>query len=454
MMKVRHEILKTAFAERIYSAVKELPILDYHCHLSPSEIYNDKPFDNIGELWLSGDHYKWRLMRSAGIDEKFITGNASWREKFCAFIGCVGNAFGNPLRDWARLELEKYFDCKAYLCGENAEAIWQAANAAIAKNKLSPRRLIELSRVEYIATTDDPSDTLIYHQKLIDDKGFKATVAPTFRVDNLFNIERTGFPEYLSRLADASGIKIDRFSDFLQAIDTRMADFKAVGCGFSDIGIERFPQTAASFEAAEKTFEKVKNGVSVSASELDGYSGFIYVRWLNSCASLGFAAQLHLNVLRNVNQREFARFGADGGYDTVGNSFSAEALKRILNLTAQNGGLPRIIIYTLNPSDYYPLITLAAAFSGVSVGIAWWFNDHKNGILTYLKRMSELSHIGEVIGMLTDSRSFLSYARHDYFRMILAAFLSDFGEENAPELIGIAKRLSYYNTKKLIGGKL
>ncbi|MDR3293853.1 MAG: glucuronate isomerase [Clostridiales bacterium] len=450
-MTVRRKILKTPFAERIYAAVAELPILDYHCHLSPREIFEDKPFDNIGRMWLAGDHYKWRLMRSAGIDEDLITGSASWHDKFCAFAACVGNAFGNPLRDWASLELEKYFECDIPLSGENADAIWDKANAVILKKRLSPKKLIAASHVEYIATTDDPSDSLIYHQKIAEE-GFKTAVAPTFRADRLFG---TGaeFKEYLIKLSKASAIEILDFSDFLRAIERRMSDFKSAGARFADIGIEGFPKIASTLEDAKKTFERIKVGDTISELDRESYTGYLYAWWLTKCAEHGFTVQLHLNVIRNANEKEFLRVGADTGYDTVGTSFSSNALKDMFNRAEKGGDLPRLIVYTLNPSDYYPLITLAGAFRGVTVGVPWWFNDHKNGIVTYLERMSELSHIESVVGMLTDSRSFLSYTRHDYFRMILSEFLSRFGEENESVLIETAKKLSYFNTKRLLEGK-
>ncbi|MDR2634458.1 MAG: glucuronate isomerase [Clostridiales bacterium] len=449
---VRREILQSPFAERLYEAASALPILDYHCHLSPQEIYDDLPFGNIGEMWLACDHYKWRLMRRAGVPEELITGGAQWKDKFRAYVGCVAGAFGNPLRDWSRLELEKYFNCRIPLCESNADKIWAEVNAVLNAEKLSPRKLIGLSSVEYAATTDDPADTLDYHIKLRDDPGMKCKVAPSFRVDNLFNIDRVGFAAYTDKLADVSGVKIDGFSDFLRAAEKRMLDFKTAGCRFSDIGTERLPNGAGNREIAENAFNKAKNGIKLTDFEINGYFGFLYVYWLRKCAEYGFAAQLHLNVLRNVNEKEFMRLGADGGFDTVADGFSVRALTGVFNRCAAEGGLPRIIVYTLNPSYYEAIITAAGAFREVTVGIAWWFNDHKSGIREYLEKMSALSHIGEVTGMLTDSRSFLSYARHDYFRMILADFLSRFGEENEKDLIALAENLSYYNTKKLIDG--
>ncbi|MDR3216879.1 MAG: glucuronate isomerase [Clostridiaceae bacterium] len=449
---LRREILKSALAERLYEAAAALPVIDYHCHLSPKEIYEDKPFEDIGAMWLSGDHYKWRLMRRAGVSEELITGGAPYADKFRAYAGCVGTAFGNPLRDWSRLELEKYFDCRIPLNADNADGIRRAANAVLAEKALSPRRLMEASAVEYVATTDDPADTLDYHTKLRKDKSFKCKVAPTFRVDSLFNIDRADFAAYIERLSAASGVEINGFADFLSAIGKRMTDFLSAGCRFSDIGTERFPLSAGSYESAEAAFNNAKNGIKSCECEIEGYFGFMYTHWLCKCKEYGFAAQLHLNVLRNTNGKEFLRFGADGGFDTVSDGFSARAFIGVLNRCDAAGGLPRIIVYTLNPAYYEALITAAGSFREVTVGMAWWFNDHQMGIREYLDKMSALSHIGEVIGMLTDSRSFLSYARHDWFRMILADFLSAFGEENEKELTALAEKLSYYNTKKLIEG--
>ncbi|MDR2091195.1 MAG: glucuronate isomerase [Clostridiales bacterium] len=498
-MSVKSEILKSPAAEAVFDGIKELPIVDYHCHLSPREIYEDVEFRGISQMFLSADHYKWRLMRTRGIDEKYITGDAEEGEKFAAYLFAAEGAYGNPLRDFTRLELSKYFGIDLPLKAENAGKIRAAADAVIREKKLSPRKLIEASSVEYIATTDDPADPLVYHEKIKKTEGFKTAVVPTFRADRLFNISMPDFSDYVGRLAEACGFQIESFEDFLRAIEARAADFSAAGCSFADIGIEDFPDGEAvfreggadkflsgeGFERAKKAFVKAKNGGKIPRETGDSdsgkgekfscqayapckngfksaqngvdkrgyydYLGFMFPFFLTKCREYGFTAQLHLGVLRNVNDRAFSVFGADTGFDTVAERLKIDGLRAVLNSAEESGGLPKIILYTLNPAYYYPLITLAGAFRGVFTGAPWWFNDHKNGMNEYFSRMSELSHIGQIPGMLTDSRSFLSYARHDYFRMVLAEYLSRFDDgDGGKTILKTAEDIAYFNIKKFI----
>jgi glucuronate isomerase len=460
-------------------------------------------------MFLSADHYKWRLMRTFGIDEKYITGGASDAEKFATYIAAIENAYGNPLRDFTRMELQKYFGIDSPLRSESSEKIREAADAVIKKKSLSPRKLIASSKVEYIATTDDPADPLFYHEKIKEIENFSTKVVPTFRADRLFNIRAADFSAYLERFSGTCGLSIASLEDFLRAIDKRMADFKAAGCSFADIGIEDFPssefvtrekntektdefiqncadkcekntekadkfvqnngdkcgknaektdkfQSGESFDLAKNAFLKAKNGGNqrekiVDKTEYYNYLGFMFPFLLSKCREHGFISQLHLGVLRNTNERAFSLFGADGGFDTVAESVSIDGLRAVLNAADGAGGLPKVILYTLNPSYYYPLITLAGSFRDVFVGAPWWFNDHKNGMTKYFSRMSELSHIGKIPGMLTDSRSFLSYARHDYFRMVLAEYLSRFDDGSGGQnLIETAKNIAYFNMKEML----
>jgi glucuronate isomerase len=524
-MSVKTEILKNLKAELIFDAIKELPIIDYHCHLSPSEIYEDREFHGISRIFLSADHYKWRLMRAFGTDEKYITGDAPDNEKFAAYIAAVEGAYGNPLRDFTRLELSEYFGIDLPLNSQNAEKIRKAADAVIRKKSLSPRKLIEASRVEYIATTDDPADSLFFHERIRQIRDFSTVVVPTFRADRLFDIRASDFAAYLERLAAVCGSQIESFEDFLKAVDKRIGDFKAAGCSFADIGIEDFPsaqfitreknadksgkfqsgesfglakkafstakngaertdksgkfQSGESFGLAKKAFSTAKNGAertdkngkfqsgesfglakkafSTAKNDADrteyyNYLGFMFPFLLSKCREYGLTAQLHLGVLRNTNEGAFSVLGADKGFDAVADGFSVDGLRAVLNAADGAGGLPKIILYTLNPAYYYPLITLAGSFRGVFVGAPWWFNDHKYGMLEYFSRVSELSHIGKIPGMLTDSRSFLSYARHDYFRMVLAEYLSRFddGTDDGESLIETAKNIAYFNMKRIL----
>ena len=445
-MGVREEILKSKLSNGIYDRIAGLPVLDYHCHLDPKEIYEDKPFADIGDIWLKHDHYKWRLMRRAGIDEALITGGASPKDKFRAFLSAVETAYGNPLRDWARLELSKYLGIETPLKASYADGIYEEANAAILGRRLTPKRIICLSNVEYIATTDDPASDLEYHKKLRAEAGIKAVVAPTFRVDRLFDILKPDFPEYAARIIGGAG----GLSDFLKAIEKRAEFFKASGCAFSDIGLNYMPKNKGSLSLASKAFDMAVNGtLRADGPEFYGYLGFMWCKWLELCASLGFTAQAHIGVRRNVNSRMYGAVGADGGFDIVADLIDAAALIDIFNSAP---ALPRIIIYALNPEYYYPLITLADSFNGVSVGVPWWFNDHAGGINRYFDTVAELSLFRSIPGMTTDSRSLLSYARHDYFRMLLSEWLARFGEAEGDGLTRVAKALAYENMREIIFG--
>ena len=252
-------LLKTRFAEDLYKAVKDLPIIDYHCHLSPKEIYEDKVFDNIGEMWLAGDHYKWRLMRANGVEERYITGGSTWEEKFTKFIETVSTAYGNPIQDWVALELEMFFDIKLPLKPESAKTIWELANKKIKDESLSPRKLIKMANVEYIATTDDPIDSLEFHKLIAEDKSFGVKVVPSFRVDNILLAKDKNYPVYIAQLSHASGIKIVDIDTLQKAILERMDFFKEMGCKFSDVGIQGFPKRIAERDEANDVFRKLES---------------------------------------------------------------------------------------------------------------------------------------------------------------------------------------------------
>lgn len=438
-------------AEEIYAAVKDLPIIDYHCHLSPKEIYEDKPFDDIGEIWLAGDHYKWRLMRGYGVDEKYITGDASWEEKFAKFAEAVGYALGNPVKDWVAAELMFFFGITTPLNKDTAKEIREKANAVIKEKKISPRKLIEAANVEYIATTDDPCDSLEWHDKIAAEGKLGAKVAPTFRVDNLVSVEKADYKDYLAKLEKASGTKIACLADFESAIEKRLDFFVSKGCRFSDIGVAGFPRAIAGKEQAEATFADVLAGRCVDAEKMSAFKGYMYVYLAAQYKKRGITMQLHLAVTRNSNGRMFAECGADSGFDCVGDAIDTVTLTRVIDAMNSADGLPETIIYTLNPSMYYTLITMIGAFRGVHLGVSWWFCDHARGMRETFDRLSELGHICSLVGMLTDSRSFLSYTRHDYYRQCLCDFLADNSSErdgDAP--VEVAKRLCYHNAKKLL----
>ena len=444
-------VLKTKYARKLYDSVKNLPIIDYHCHLSPKEIYEDKPFTDIGEMWLAGDHYKWRLMRAYGIDEKYITGDADMHEKFMYFAKAVGEAYGNPIKDWVALELEFFFGISLPLNEDTAQQIWDKANEVIVQKQLSPRKLIAMANVEYIATTDDPCDSLEYHELIAKDDSIKAKVVPSFRVDNIVLAKDKNYTDYIVRLGEASGIKIKGLEDLEQAVAKRMDYFVARGCKFSDIGVQGFPESISDFKEADKTFKSLLKSKEVEDKEYDGFLGYLYTFFGKEYAKRKMVMQLHLAVTRNSNSAMFKQCGKDAGFDCVGDSFDVARIRRYIdNLNSENS-LPKTIIYTLNPTMYYPLVTMCGAFRNVVLGISWWFCDHKRGMYETLETLSELSHISSLVGMLTDSRSFLSYTRHDYYRQIVCDFLGGLvrGDEDK-YAVNVAKALCYQNAKNLV----
>ena len=447
-------LLNSKYAKKIYDQVKDLPIIDYHCHLSPKEIYEDLPFGNIGEMWLGGDHYKWRLMRAFGIDEKYITGDADYKEKFMQFSKAVGYAYGNPIKDWVALELQFFFGITTPLNEATAEEIWNKANKIIEEKKLSPRKLIEMANVEYIATTDDPCDDLKYHALIAEQGLLKAKVVPSFRVDNIVLAREAGYADYIAKLSNASGIKITDLASMQKAVLARMDYFVEKGCKFSDVGVQGFPKSVARFDEANKTFCKLLAGKKVDDEDFDGLWGYLYVFLGKAYAQRGMVMQLHLAVTRNSNSVMFEKCGRDSGFDCVGDAFDVSYIKNIINIMNSEGGLPKTIVYTLNPTMYYPLVTMCGAFRDVVIGISWWFCDHKRGMYDTLNTLSELSHISSLVGMLTDSRSFLSYTRHDYYRQIVCDFLGGLMQnDDDTYAIEVAKALCYGNAKKLVEGK-
>ena len=446
-------LLKSKFAEDLYKQVKDLPIIDYHCHLSPKEIYEDKEFDNIGEMWLAGDHYKWRLMRSFGIEERFITGGSTWEEKFTKFIETVASAYGNPIQDWVALELEMFFGITLPLKAENATKIWEIANKKIKDEHLSPRKLIKMANVEYIATTDDPIDSLEYHQLIQKDTTFDVKVVPSFRVDNILLAQDKNYPVYIAQLSHVSGIKIENIDTLQKAIIARMNFFVSMGCKFSDVGIQGFPSRIAEYDEANKIFKKLLKGEAVSDSEYDGFLGYMYIFLGKAYCDRKMVMQLHLAVTRNSNSQMFEILGKDAGFDCVGEVIPIANIRRIIDKMNSQSALPETIIYTLNPSMYYTLITMIGAFRRVHLGISWWFCDHKRGMYETLEKLSELLHITSLVGMLTDSRSFLSYVRHDYYRQIVCDYLGGIIKEADDTAVSVAKALCYTNAKKLIEEK-
>ncbi len=451
-------LLRTPAAEALYAKVSDLPIVDYHCHLPPQEIREDAPFSSIGELWLSGDHYKWRLMRNAGIDERYITGDASYEEKFLKFAEALSLAAGSPLYHWAHMELSLYFGIDEYLSPANAEEIWERANAVIAAEGLSPRRMIRKAGVSYLATTDDVIDSLEHHRAIREDASFDTVVAPSYRTDNVLLIRRAGYPAYVQTLSEVSGVAVTSLETLKEALSRRLDHFCENNCKFTDIGIPEFPSHIATDADADAVYRKALAGEEISDEEYRGFLGNLYLFLGCEYRRRDLVMQWHLAVYRNASTKLFTSLGGDCGGDCVGDPLKGADIIRMLDAIEQAaGGLPQTILYTLHPGMADQLATVAGAFRGVRCGTAWWFCDHKRGIEQQIQVIAELGHLGAFLGMLTDSRSFLSYARHDYFRRILCNQLGDWcenGEFDPAMAETVARRVSCENIMNLIGGNV
>lgn len=452
-MNIENYLLSSKTAKELYKKAKEYPIIDYHCHLSPKEIYLDEPFDNIGSMWLGGDHYKWRIMREAGIDEKYITGDASFHDKFIKYAEAVSLSAGNPVYHWTAMELEKYFDITEPLDPDSAERIWEKANKKIKETGMSPRMLIKSSGVKYIATTDDPIDSLEYHRLLKEDKSFGVTVAPSFRTDKALLIGAKGYKEYIGALSEASGIKITGIDSFCDALTNRLDFFKENGCKFTDVGIAYFPDREPDKAAAERAFSCAIKGEPFKESDYISFLAYLYLFLGKEYKKRGLVMQLHLAVHRNASSALFESCGADCGGDCIGDPISGKDIIRVLDGIDRDGGLPLTVLYTLNPSMAPMLASAANSFRNVLMGAAWWFCDHKRGIEEQLRVICEAGSIAPFLGMLTDSRSFLSYARHDYFRRILCSVIASFiddGEFDPKAADTLIKRICFENVERVI----
>ncbi len=445
---------KTAFS--LYESVKNLPIIDYHCHLSPQEIYEDKQFDNIGVIWLGGDHYKWRLMRTAGIDEKYITGDSSWYEKFVHYARALEFAAGNPLYHWSHMELSMFFGIDKPLTSETADEIWNEANEYIRKTKMSPRKLIKASGVEIICTTDDIIDSLEWHDKIKADDSFDVKVLPSYRTDKVLLMRRDDYLDYVKQLSAVSGIDVCDFASLKNAIENRLEFFVEKGCVFTDVGIVYFPDTVATDKECDKTFAKVLKGEDITDCEYTALVGNLFVFLSKIYKKHDLVQQLHLASQRNINGHLFETLGADCGVDCVGDTVSGKDLAFMLE-EMRKEGLPETIVYTLNPANASQIASIAGSFPGVRCGAAWWFCDHKRGIREEMDIIAENSALGEFYGMLTDSRSFLSYARHDYFRRILCTMIGEWVEKDEfyeGSAVKLCKKVSYENVKQAFAKRI
>ncbi len=454
-------LLKGDVAVGLYREVRDLPIYDYHCHLSPEEIYLDRRFDDIGCLWLEADHYKWRLMRAAGVDEKYITSSdASYKEKFEQFARILPDFAGNPVYHWAHLELKRYFGITLPICEENAEEIWQRTSRAMADGAFSARRLIVSSGVKTVITTDDPTSDLKYH-KLLRAEEDRFEVLPCLRCDNVVNIERSGSAGYLRTLGKTAAVEIKDFSSLKKALETRVDYFVANGCTAADVSFEDFPRGKFDEKAADRCLHAVLGGEKPSAEALADYKFCVLVALASMFEKRDMVMQMHVGVMRNVNTGRYLSVGADCGGDSLANAVDVRAASALLDNIAL-GGMPKTVIYTLNPNSYYPLATLLGDFWGggrgrLQLGAAWWFMDNRDGIREQLRIFANTGGLGLFNGMLTDSRSFVSYARHDYFRRILCSLVGEWIEDgeypNDAHTVEMLKNICYFNARGFFGGK-
>ena len=419
-------LLQTKTAQKLYHTFAEpQPIIDYHCHLDPRQIAEDHRFSDIGEVMLAGDHYKWRAMRSNGIDERFITGNATWREKFRAFAETIPCCIGNPLYHWTHLELTRYFGIDEPLTAESADRIFDRCSELLQGEGYSARGLMERSNVKTVCTTDDPADSLEYH-KQIKESGFSVKVLPAFRPDKAVNVHKDTFLPYIEK----TGVK--NYADLKAWLSSRLDFFHENGCRLSDHGLDFIPYKAGD---AAKVFENVLNGKTPTREETEIYMTDLLLFFGKEYSRRGWCMQIHVGALRNNNTRMYQQLGPDTGFDSIADGSLAAPLAKLMDSLEQEHALPKTILYSLNPNDLYALGTLMGCFqsaearSKIQLGSAWWFNDQKDGMEAQLRALGNLGVLGGFIGMLTDSRSFLSYPRHEYFRRILCNLIGEWVEQ-------------------------
>lgn len=452
-------LLKSDTAKRLYEAAKDMPIIDYHCHIDPREIYENRRFDNITQVWLGGDHYKWRLMRSNGVTEDEITGDADDYTKFLRFAEMLPKAIGNPMYHWCHLELKRFFGYDGVLNGDTAREVYDLCNKKLRQDGMTVRAIIEKSNVKMIGTTDDPADNLKWHKLIAEDKSFKTAVCPTFRPDKAVNIDKDGFADYIKKLSAAAETDIKTVSDVKAALEKRLDYFCSLGCRATDHGLDYVVYEPASEESVNEIFKRALRGEKVSQSEADRYKTELMLFLGEKIAEKGIVMQLHYGAQRNTNTVMFNKLGADTGFDCISVKNCGEALTGFLNALNVKGKLPKTIIYSLNPNDNELIDTVLGCFQGTEAqgkiqhGSAWWFGDTKNGMEAQLKSLANLSLLGNFVGMLTDSRSFLSYTRHEYFRRILCNLLGEWVEngeypDDKITLETIVKDISYNNAKK------
>lgn len=461
-------LLETETARHLFHDYAEnLPIVDYHCHISPQEIYENRRFEDLAQVWLggenpdgtfAGDHYKWRLMRSNGVSEDYVTGNQPGLARMHKFSEALELAIGNPMYHWCNLELRKFFDYHGYLSSDSVDEIWElCSNKLRTEENMTVRGLIEQANVAMIGTTDDPIDSLEWHKKIAEDPTISTKVCPSFRPDKAVNINKEGFVAYIEKLAASVGKSaLTSVQDVCDALVNRLEFFAASGCRASDHGLDYVPFRVGSMDEVNEIYKKAMAGQTVSVEETEMYQTAILLHLGRAYHRLNIVMQLHYSCLRNVNERAFRKLGADTGYDMINQNTCGGNIAHLLSALEETGECPKTILYSLNPVDNAQLGTLLGCFQSpklpgkIQHGSAWWFNDTKTGMEEQMKSLANLGLLGNFVGMLTDSRSFLSYARHDYFRRIFCNLVGNWVENgeypnNEAALKKIVEGVCYYN---------
>ena len=464
-------MLQSPTAQHLYhDYAADMPICDYHCHIPPREIYENRRFENIAQVWLGGrnpdgsyfgDHYKWRVMRSNGVPEEYITGDKPDRERFQKFAEALPMAIGNPMYHWTNLELHVFFGYDGVLNGDTAEEVWNLCNDKLQHDpKLTVRGLIEQSNVAFIGTTDDPIDSLEWHKKIKEDPTIKFTVAPSFRPDKALNINKPGFAEYMGKLAAVVGKEklacIDCVTD---ALTKRIEFFAEMGCRASDHGLDYIPFAETNAEKATAAFKKAMAGETLTKEEGDEYTTYLLLKLGALYKKHNVVMQMHYSCLRNVNDKMYRKLGPDTGFDMIAVTDCSATISSLLSALTKEDACPKVILYSLNPADFDMLGTILGAFQDdeipgkIQLGSAWWFCDTDDGMYQQMKTLARLGLLGNFIGMLTDSRSFLSYTRHDYFRRILCNIIGQWVEDgeypnDEKALEKIVKGICFDNAKR------
>ena len=445
-----------------HEAAEKMPIIDYHCHLSPREIAQNIQFENVTKLMLGGDHYKWRAMLSWGVDESLIRGDGDDREKFIAYADTIAHAIGNPLYHWTHLELQRVFGIMEPLNRDSAGDIYDRATALLQTDDFRAQKLIDKFNVDYLCTTDDPVDDLSFHQSIAAQDTLKAKVYPAFRPDKALNIDKPGFAEYIQQLSRVAGMEINSTADVLTALEHRVEYFHACGARISDHGMDVVPWGEPSFKQADKAFKAAMEGEEIKQKHIDSYRTVVLAGLGAMYAQRGWTQQYHIGAMRNNNTAMFRRYGGDVGFDSIIDQPMARNLSRLMDLQDTQGQLPKTILYSLNPAANAAIGTMLGNFqqSGVKgkiqMGSAWWFLDQKDGMEEQMRTLASLGVLGTFVGMLTDSRSFISYPRHEYFRRILCNLIASWVENgeypNDIEFLkSLVRDICYNNAKAYFG---